>query len=80
MFYGQGGYDYATVYNMPLWLRKFTFKKLKDHYETVNGENDGTNYLVNEGVELKNTNKVDIPETVQRAAANYTVKAPKPKK
>jgi hypothetical protein len=32
VFHGNGGYDYSTVYNMPVWLRKFTFNKLQDHY------------------------------------------------
>ena len=36
VFNGQGGYDYETVYNMPIWLRRFTFEKLKDYYDTVN--------------------------------------------
>ncbi len=43
MFHGQGGYDYATVYNMPIWLRKFTFHKLKDWYEKQNDKNKESN-------------------------------------
>jgi hypothetical protein len=33
VFYGKGGYDWETVYNMPIWLRMFTLSKIKDHYE-----------------------------------------------
>ena len=33
VFHGKGGYDYHTIYNMPLWLRKFTFKEIQDYYE-----------------------------------------------
>jgi len=33
VFNGKGGYDWHTVYNMPIWLRKFTFNKLKTFYE-----------------------------------------------
>jgi hypothetical protein len=33
IFHGNGGYDYDTIYNMPIWLRKFTFSKLKEHYQ-----------------------------------------------
>jgi hypothetical protein len=33
VFHGKGGYDWHTVYNMPIWLRKFTFKQIYDHYE-----------------------------------------------
>lgn len=33
VFHGKGGYDWGTVYNMPIWLRKYTFKLIKDHYD-----------------------------------------------
>ena len=33
VFHGQGGYDWGTVYNIPIWLRKFTFHKMKEYYE-----------------------------------------------
>lgn len=79
LFYGQGGYDYATVYNMPLWLRKFTFMQMKEHYDTVSGANSDR-YLVNEGTVKKETGKPNIPDAVKKAASNYTVKAPSPKK
>jgi len=36
VFHGQGGYDWQTIYNMPLWLRKFTFSKIADHYSQQN--------------------------------------------
>lgn len=39
VFHGKGGYDYETVYNMPIWLRNFTFRKMQDHYEEVNSRN-----------------------------------------
>ena len=40
VFNGQGGYSWTDVYQMPLWLRKFTFNKLKDHYEKQNKKQD----------------------------------------
>lgn len=36
VFHGQGGYDWDTVYNMPLWLRKFTFNEIKKYHEKQN--------------------------------------------
>ena len=33
VFHGKGGFDYDTVYNMPIWLRRFTFEKMKEYYE-----------------------------------------------
>lgn len=38
MFHGKGGYTYDTVYNMPIWLRNFTFNKINDFYIKQNEE------------------------------------------
>ena len=32
-FWGQGGYDFETIYNLPIWLRNFIFSRMKKHYE-----------------------------------------------
>tara|TARA_Y100000296_G_C5018580_1_gene178695 strand:+ start:120 stop:446 length:327 start_codon:yes stop_codon:yes gene_type:complete len=32
-FHGKGGYDWNTVYNMPIWLRKFTFNQIQSFYQ-----------------------------------------------
>jgi hypothetical protein len=39
-FHGQGGYDWNTVYNMPIWLRRFTFNKINEYYVEKNKQND----------------------------------------
>ncbi len=36
VFHGKGGYDYDTVYNMPIWLRVFTFEEIEKYYKEVN--------------------------------------------
>ena len=33
VFYGKGGYDFDTIYNMPIWLRKFTWAEIQKHYK-----------------------------------------------
>jgi len=33
VFHGKGGYDWNTVYNMPIWLRKYTFNEIKKYYD-----------------------------------------------
>lgn len=38
MFHGQGGYDWYAVYNMPIWLRKFTIQSINAYYENQNKE------------------------------------------
>lgn len=36
VFHSNGGYDWNTVYNMPIWLRAFTFNEMKKHYKEEN--------------------------------------------
>lgn len=36
VFHGNGGYTYDIVYNMPSWLRKFTFNQINEHYKKQN--------------------------------------------
>ncbi len=33
VFHGKGGYDWHTVYNMPIWLRRFTFLEIQKFYQ-----------------------------------------------
>jgi hypothetical protein len=33
VFHGKGGYDFNTIYNMPIWLRKFTYSEIKKFYD-----------------------------------------------
>jgi hypothetical protein len=33
VFHGKGGYDWITVYNMPIWLRRYTASSIKDFYD-----------------------------------------------
>ena len=36
VYHGNGGYDWFTIYNMPIWLRKFTFKEIQDYNDAQN--------------------------------------------
>lgn len=38
VFHGQGGYSWNDVYQMPTWLRKFTFHKIKEYYDKKNNK------------------------------------------
>jgi len=72
VFHGQGGYDWGTVYNMPIWLRKFTFHKMKTYYEEKNG--DGNGDLASQTSAIKD-GKIQLPEQFRGKLANKT--APK---
>ena len=69
VFHGKGGYDWHTVYNMPIWLRKFTFKQMQEHYEeekaaTENKQKPGSKTLIN------SDGKVNAPEFL-KASQEY---------
>lgn len=36
VFHGKGGYDWDTIYHMPIWLRNYIFNKIKEFYEKQN--------------------------------------------
>ena len=40
VFFGKGGYDWNTVYNMPIWLRRFTFNTINEFYQKEKEEYD----------------------------------------
>jgi hypothetical protein len=69
VFHGQGGYDWETVYNMPIWLRRFTFHKLKEHYSsTVNNDDLGT-----QAQKIKD-GKIDLPSHFKGKVGNKSPK------
>ena len=49
VFHGNGGYDWHTLYNMPIWLRNFTFKKIEEWYKKQEeAQNKQQNMLKND--------------------------------
>jgi hypothetical protein len=58
VFHSQGGYDWETVYNMPIWLRKFTYNKMKEYY---NKQNTAQNEDLGAQSQKIKDGKVDIP-------------------
>ena len=53
VFHGKGGYDWHTIYNMPIWLRNFTFKKIEEWYKKEEeANNKQTNILKNNPKEI----------------------------
>lgn len=70
LFHGKGGYDYATIYNMPIWLRKFTFSEIDNYYKEEAkaienaGKSKGTKTLITPD------GKVNTPEFL-KASKDY---------
>ena len=66
VFHGKGGYDWHTVYNMPIWLRRFTFIEIQKFYQE---EKDS---VENQGKSGSKTvigadGKIKAPEYLQQA-------------
>ena len=71
VFHGKGGYDWHTVYNMPIWLRRFTFIEIQKYYqeEKESMENQG-----------KSGSKTVIGTDGKIKAPEYLSKAKRPAK
>jgi hypothetical protein len=68
IFYGKGGYDWHTVYNMPIWLRRFTFNQILNHYtkEKEAVENQGKNNSGKKTV-INPDGTINSPELLQQS-------------
>jgi hypothetical protein len=69
VFHGKGGYDWDTVYNMPIWLRKFTFNKLKEFYNKEQEAVDEQNGVLTN----KNAGEIARPNIPQTSTYNAKV-------
>ena len=42
VYHGGGGFDWHTIYNMPIWLRKLTYNKILQFLKEKNDAQNGT--------------------------------------
>jgi hypothetical protein len=69
VFHGQGGYSYDVIYNMPIWLRVYTFNKLKEWYNQSNtNKNEDSWTQGNVKEEASKNKKVQVPTYVTKAS------------
>ena len=40
VFHGGGGFTYDIVYNMPIWLRKYHLRRIKDWFDKQNSQQE----------------------------------------
>ena len=72
IYHGNGGYDFGTVYNIPIWLRKFTFKQIDDYNRDANKKlqqaqkGKGTKNLLD-----PNTGKISAPKFNQQNPKSF---------
>lgn len=69
MFHGQGGYSYDIIYNMPIWLRNYTFNKLKDWYHKSSSNKNEDSWTQGSVKEEATKNKqIQVPTYVTKAS------------
>ena len=73
VFHGNGGYNWYDIYNMPIWLRNFTFNSINKFYkdQEENRENGGND------IDLANPDKSQLPERSKVPVPSYITKASK---
>ena len=80
VFHGNGGFNWSTVYDMPIWLRKFTFSQIQKHYEDEAAEyekaqNSGKTTLIDSS---GNVNKSEFSNATKSITPpTYVTKASK---
>ena len=70
VFNSNGGYNFETVYNLPIWLRKYIFSEMDKYYKNINKppeEKDKTTLVGSDG-------KVNVPEFA-KASKQYKGKS-----
>ncbi len=59
---------------MPIWLRRFTYNKIYEHYETKNNKTDNVEQSVKNmksaGATSKTPQKIQVPSYVTKASKN----------
>ena len=62
VFHGKGGYDYNTIYNMPVWLRKFTFSEIENFFKEEQQAYENAKKGKNQTTLVDSSGKVNAPE------------------
>lgn len=60
-YFGQGGFPYEQVWNMPVTSRRFFLKKVINHHKAIKDAEDRANEVITENTDPKTLSKIDIP-------------------
>ena len=63
VFNGQGGYSFDTVYEFPIWLRRYIHRTMVEHYQKQNKE------------QQQQSGKTSVLQNGQIKAPDYSTKA-----
>ena len=76
VFHGNGGYDWHTVYNMPIYLRRFTFNKIQEYFtkqnEQANQSSNGTSTtLMDSSGNINKSEAAKLKQTLPTKKVSY---------
>jgi len=77
VFHGKGGYDWDIIYNMPRWLRQFTFNKINDFYKKESEVNENASKGKNSNTLMDSSGKINRenkPNTQQKSSSKVNYK------
>lgn len=69
VYHGNGGYDYYTIYNMPNWLRKYTWKEINDFVLERNKAQKSSNEKGKKNM-VDSDGQINVPD-FKKASAPY---------
>jgi hypothetical protein len=72
VFHGKGGYDWHTIYNMPIWLRRFTFNKIQEFYSSEKEAYESKGKGGNTKTVINSDGTIKSPELLQKAHSGKT--------
>jgi hypothetical protein len=76
-FHGKGGYDWNTIYNMPRWLRLFTYNKIKEFYDKENEINESSSSNPNTSTLMDSSGNIN--RSAWKDVSKPVTPGPKPK-
>ena len=72
-YFGQGGFPYEQVWDMPVTTRHFFLKKIEEHLKKIREKEEEHRNVITENTNPKNIKKIDIPDHLlpKEAAPSY---------
>ena len=75
MYHGGGGFDWHTVYTMPIWLRNYTYSEIasakKAESDAINNAGKGKG-----DIDINNLDKSNIPDQAYKPKQSQSTKPP----
>lgn len=60
-YFGQGGFPYEQVWDMPITTRRFFLKSISEHMKKVREAQEAQNNVITENTDPKKIKKIDLP-------------------